>query len=109
MRHQHVRGEAASRVHALQLRPHATAGCAIAHQFVDAGDNSYGARIVTNPSGGLLSKGHPRGATGLVQCTELVQQPSGTAGQSQVECARLALQHELGLGGACVMTMDERV
>jgi acetyl-CoA acetyltransferase len=80
-----------------------------AQKFVDDGDNTYGGRIVTNPSGGLLSKGHPLGATGLAQCTELVQQLRGVAGKRQVEGARLALQHNLGLGGACVVTMYERV
>jgi acetyl-CoA acetyltransferase len=80
-----------------------------AQQFVDDGDNTYGGRVVTNPSGGLLSKGHPLGATGLAQCTELVQQLRGKAGARQVEGARLALQHNLGLGGACVVTMYERV
>jgi acetyl-CoA acetyltransferase len=80
-----------------------------AQRFVDDGDNTYGGRVVTNPSGGLLSKGHPLGATGLAQCTELVQQLRGTAGKRQVEGARLALQHNLGLGGACVVTMYERV
>jgi len=80
-----------------------------AEQFVCDGDNSYGGRIVTNPSGGLLSKGHPLGATGLAQCTELVQQLRGTADKRQVEGARLALQHNLGLGSACVVTLYERV
>lgn len=80
-----------------------------AERFVVDGDNTYGGRVVTNPSGGLLSKGHPLGATGLAQCTELVQQLRGTAGQRQVEGARLALQHNLGLGGACVVTLYERV
>lgn len=79
-----------------------------AQAFVDAGDNTYGGRIVTNPSGGLLSKGHPLGATGLAQCTELVQQLRGQAEQRQVDGARLALQHNLGLGGACVVTLYER-
>ena len=79
-----------------------------ARKFVDDGDNTYGGRVVTNPSGGLLSKGHPLGATGLAQCTELVQQLRGTAGARQVEGARLALQHNLGLGGACVVTLYER-
>ncbi|MBU3649067.1 MAG: lipid-transfer protein [Limnohabitans sp.] len=79
-----------------------------ARQFVDDGDNTYGGQVVTNPSGGLLSKGHPLGATGLAQCTELVQQLRGTAERRQVEGARLALQHNLGLGGACVVTLYER-
>jgi acetyl-CoA acetyltransferase len=80
-----------------------------AEQFVMDGDNSYGGRVVTNPSGGLLSKGHPLGATGLAQCTELVQQLRGQAGARQVPDARLALQHNLGLGGACVVTLYEQV
>lgn len=78
-----------------------------AERFVVDGDNTYGGQVVTNPSGGLLSKGHPLGATGLAQCTELVQQLRGTAGARQVEGARLALQHNLGLGGACVVTLYE--
>jgi acetyl-CoA acetyltransferase len=80
-----------------------------AEAFVLDGDNTYGGRVVTNPSGGLLSKGHPLGATGLAQCTELVQQLRGAARQRQVEGARIGLQHNLGLGGACVVTMYERV
>jgi acetyl-CoA acetyltransferase len=80
-----------------------------AQKFVDEGDNTYGGRYVTNPSGGLLSKGHPLGATGLAQCTELVQQLRGTADKRQVDGARIALQHNLGLGGACVVTLYEKV
>lgn len=80
-----------------------------AQRFVEDEDNTYGGQVVTNPSGGLLSKGHPLGATGLAQCTELVHQLRGTAGARQVENARLALQHNLGLGGACVVTLYERV
>ena len=76
-----------------------------AQKFIAEGDNTYGGRYVTNPSGGLLSKGHPLGATGLAQCYELTRQLRGTAGPTQVEGARIALQHNLGLGGACVVTM----
>ncbi|WP_175944985.1 lipid-transfer protein [Caballeronia sp. BCC1704] len=76
-----------------------------AAKFIDDGDNTYGGSHVVNPSGGLLSKGHPLGATGLAQCTELVQQLRGTAGDRQVENARVALQHNVGIGGACVVTM----
>ncbi|MDQ3033550.1 MAG: lipid-transfer protein [Myxococcota bacterium] len=76
-----------------------------AEKFIDEGDNTYGGKFVTNPSGGLLSKGHPLGATGLAQCTELVWQLRGQAEQRQVEGAKIALQHNLGLGGACVITM----
>ena len=76
-----------------------------AEKFVLDGDNTYGGRVVTNPSGGLLSKGHPLGATGLAQCAELVWQLRGQAGARQVDGAKVALQHNLGLGGACVVTM----
>ena len=76
-----------------------------AEQFIWDGDNTYGGKYVTNPSGGLLSKGHPLGATGLAQCTELVWQLRGQADKRQVDGARVALQHNLGLGGACVVTM----
>lgn len=77
-------------------------------RFVDDGDNTYGGRVVTNPSGGLLSKGHPLGATGLAQCFELTHQLRGSADKRQVEGARLALQHNLGIGGAAVVTLYER-
>ena len=80
-----------------------------AEAFVEDGDNTYGGRVVTNPSGGLLSKGPPLGATGLAQCYELTHQLRGTAERRQVEGARLGLQHNLGLGGACVVTLYERV
>ncbi len=89
---------------ALGLTPEGTA-----EKFVMDGDNTYGGRVVTNPSGGLLSKGHPLGATGLAQCTELVWQLRGQAGPRQVDDVSVALQHNLGLGGACVVTMYEKV
>ncbi len=76
-----------------------------AERFIWDDDNTYGGKFVVNPSGGLLSKGHPLGATGLAQCTELVWQLRGQAEKRQVEGARVALQHNLGLGGACVMTV----
>jgi acetyl-CoA acetyltransferase len=76
-----------------------------AEKFVVDGDNTYGGKVVTNPSGGLLSKGHPLGATGLAQCYELTRQIRGEAGATQVDGARLALQHNLGLGGAGVVTL----
>lgn len=88
----------------LGLTPEGTA-----EKFVMDGDNTYGGRVVTNPSGGLLSKGHPLGATGLAQCAELVWQLRGQAGERQVEGAKLALQHNLGLGGAAVVTLYEKV
>jgi len=79
-----------------------------AEKFIWDGNNTYGGEFVTNPSGGLLSKGHPLGATGLAQCTELVWHLRGQAEARQVEGAKIALQHNLGLGGACVMTMYRR-
>ncbi len=79
-----------------------------AEKFIWDGDNTYGGKVVTNPSGGLLSKGHPLGATGLAQCYELTHQLRGAAGQRQVENVRFALQHNLGLGGACVVTLYGR-
>ena len=76
------------------------------HKLVDAEATTYGGDgPVVNPSGGLISKGHPLGATGLAQCAELVWQLRGQAEQRQVEGARIALQHNLGLGGACVVTL----
>jgi sterol carrier protein 2 len=80
-----------------------------AEKFIRDGDNTYGGKVVTNPSGGLLSKGHPLGATGLAQCYELTHQLRGSAGARQVLGARIALQHNLGLGGACVVTMYRKV
>ena len=79
-----------------------------AERFVLDGDNTYGGRVVTNPSGGLLSKGHPLGATGLAQCAELVWQLRGQAQRRQVAGARIGLQHNIGLGGACVVTVYRR-
>jgi sterol carrier protein 2 len=79
-----------------------------AEKFIWEGDNTFGGEVVTNPSGGLLSKGHPLGATGLAQCAELVWQLRGQAEARQVPDAKVALQHNLGLGGACVVTLYRR-
>lgn len=79
-----------------------------ATKFVADGDNTYGGKFVVNPSGGLMSKGHPLGATGLAQCYELVNQLRGNADKRQVEGASIALQHNLGLGGAAVVTMYKK-
>jgi acetyl-CoA acetyltransferase len=73
--------------------------------LIRAGATTYGGKWVVNPSGGLISKGHPLGATGLAQCAELVWQLRGEAGDRQVPGARLGLAHNLGLGGACVVTL----
>ncbi|WP_028221140.1 lipid-transfer protein [Paraburkholderia oxyphila] len=80
-----------------------------AEKLVNDGDNTYGGEWVVNPSGGLLSKGHPLGATGLAQCYELTHQLRGTAGERQVEGAQYALSHNVGLGGACVVTAYKKV
>ena len=80
-----------------------------AERYIRDGGNTYGGTHVTNPSGGLLSKGHPLGATGLAQCYELTHQLRGTADKRQVDGARHALQHNLGLGGACVVTLYGKV
>ena len=74
-------------------------------EFVDAGAQTYGGQVVVNPSGGLISKGHPLGATGLAQCAELNWQLRGEAEKRQVDDAKIALQHNLGLGGAAVVAM----
>jgi acetyl-CoA acetyltransferase len=77
-------------------------------KLVDAGDTTYGGRCVVNPSGGLISKGHPLGATGLAQCAELTWQLRGTADKRQVAGVNAALQHNIGLGGAAVVTIYQR-
>ncbi|XP_043503543.1 sterol carrier protein 2 [Polistes fuscatus] len=74
-------------------------------QLVDSGDNTYGGKYVINPSGGLISKGHPLGATGIAQCAELCWQLRGQAGKRQVQGAKLALQHNIGLGGAVIVAL----
>jgi acetyl-CoA acetyltransferase len=74
-------------------------------QLIDSGAVTYGGKFVVNPSGGLISKGHPLGATGLAQCAELNWQLRGQAEKRQVAGAKVALQHNLGLGGAAVVTM----
>jgi acetyl-CoA acetyltransferase len=77
--------------------------------LVTSGATTYGGRWVVNPSGGLISKGHPLGATGLAQCAELTWQLRGEAGVRQVDGATAALQHNIGLGGAAVVTMYTKV
>ncbi|TNN81519.1 Non-specific lipid-transfer protein [Liparis tanakae] len=85
---------------ALGLCPEGKAG-----ELIDRGDNTYGGKYVINPSGGLISKGHPLGATGLAQCAELCWQLRGQADRRQVPGAKVALQHNIGLGGAVVVTL----
>jgi len=74
-------------------------------ELIDSGAVTYGGKWVVNPSGGLISKGHPLGATGLAQCAELNWQIRGQAEKRQVPGTKAALQHNLGLGGAAVVTM----
>jgi len=74
-------------------------------ELVDNGDNTYGGKYVVNPSGGLISKGHPLGATGIAQCSECCWQLRKMAGKRQVPDCTVALQHNIGLGGAVVVTM----
>jgi acetyl-CoA acetyltransferase len=76
-----------------------------AGDLIDSGAVTYGGDVVVNPSGGLISKGHPLGATGLAQCAELNWQLRGKADKRQVDGAKVGLQHNLGLGGAAVVTM----
>jgi acetyl-CoA acetyltransferase len=77
-------------------------------EFIDSGAVTYGGKWVVNPSGGLISKGHPLGATGLAQCAELNWQLRGLSEKRQVADAKVGLQHNLGLGGAAVVTVYRR-
>jgi acetyl-CoA acyltransferase len=79
-----------------------------APRLIDDGDTTYGGRWVVNPSGGLISKGHPLGATGLAQCAELSWQLRGQADGRQVEDVTAGLQHNIGLGGTAVITAYQR-
>ncbi|MFF4755649.1 lipid-transfer protein [Streptomyces sp. NPDC002514] len=78
-------------------------------ELVESGATTYGGRWVVNPSGGLISKGHPLGATGLAQVAELAWQVRGEAGERQVPGARVGLAHNIGLGGAAVVTLVRAV
>lgn len=79
-----------------------------AKELVDNNDNTYGGKFVINPSGGLLSKGHPLGATGLAQCCELTWQLRGEAEARQVKDAKIALQHNIGLGGTAMVAIYKK-
>ena len=78
-------------------------------EAIDRNEFTYGGKVVVNPSGGLISKGHPLGATGLAQCAELCWQLRGMADARQVKNAKVALQHNLGLGGACVVAIYQKM
>ncbi|CAG8978948.1 hypothetical protein HYALB_00012344 [Hymenoscyphus albidus] len=79
-----------------------------AHELIRNGDITYGGKMVINPSGGLISKGHPLGASGIAQCAELVWHMRGWANNRLVPDTKVALQHNLGLGGAVVCTVYTR-
>ena len=79
-----------------------------AHEMVRNGDITYGGKMVINPSGGLISKGHPLGASGIAQCAELVWHLRGWANNRLISGTSAALQHNLGLGGAVVVTVYKR-
>jgi acetyl-CoA acyltransferase len=76
---------------------------------VEKEQTTYGGQWVVNPSGGLISKGHPLGATGLAQCSELTWQLRGESEARQVDGAKAALQHNIGLGGAAVVTVYRKL
>ncbi len=79
------------------------------HKLIDKQATTYGGDgPVVNPSGGLISKGHPLGATGLAQCSELTWQLRGQADKRQVDDVDVALQHNIGLGGAAVVSIYRR-
>ncbi|KAH8685443.1 putative Non-specific lipid-transfer protein [Tricladium varicosporioides] len=90
-------------IDALGLAPHGKA-----HELVRNGDITYGGKLVINPSGGLISKGHPLGASGIAQCAELVWHLRGWANNRLIKDTKVALQHNLGLGGAVVVTVYKR-
>lgn len=79
-----------------------------AEKFVESGNNDYGGQTVVNPSGGLISKGHPLGASGLAQATEMVWQLRNECEKRQVKNAQTAMTHNLGLGGAVVVTIYKK-
>jgi benzoylsuccinyl-CoA thiolase BbsB subunit len=83
-------------------------------EFLRAGETTFGGSVVVNPSGGLLSKGHPVGASGVAQVVEMFWQLTGVAGERQVKDAKIALTHVTGGGisgfdhGACAVHIFER-
>jgi len=77
-------------------------------RLIDSGDTSLGGRIPVNVSGGLLSTGHPLGATGIANIYEVSTHLRGEAGRRQVEGARIGLTHVVGLGSACAVHILEK-
>jgi acetyl-CoA acetyltransferase len=80
-----------------------------AGKLIDAGETALGGRIPVNVSGGLLSKGHPLGATGIANIYEVSTHLRGEAGKRQVAGAKLGLTHVIGLGSACAIHVLEKV
>jgi acetyl-CoA acetyltransferase len=80
-----------------------------AGRMIDEGQTSIGGKIPVNASGGLLSKGHPLGATGVANIAEVVWHLRGEAGGRQVEDAKVGLAHVIGLGSACTIHVLEKV
>jgi acetyl-CoA acyltransferase len=80
-----------------------------AGRMIDEGETAHGGRIPVNVSGGLLSKGHPLGATGVANIYEVTTHLRGEAGDRQVEGAKLGLTHVIGLGSACGIHILEKV
>src|SRR5439155_909063 len=76
-----------------------------AGRLIDTGETAHGGRIPVNVSGGLLSKGHPLGATGVANIFEIVQHLRGRAAARQVDGARVGLAHVIGLGSACTINI----
>ena len=76
--------------------------------FFHSGATQRDGRIPVNPSGGLVSKGHPLGATGLANIFEVTTHLRGEAGNRQVEGARLGMTHVVGLGSSCAVHILER-
>ena len=80
-----------------------------AGRLIDEGEVELGGRIPVNVSGGLLSKGHPLGATGIANIYEVCTHLRGEAGKRQVENAKIGLTHVIGLGSACGIHILEKV
>jgi acetyl-CoA acetyltransferase len=79
-----------------------------AGRMIDDGEVALGGKVPVNVSGGLLSKGHPLGATGIANIYEVSTHLRGEAGQRQVEGARIGLTHVIGLGSACGIHILEK-
>jgi acetyl-CoA acetyltransferase len=76
-----------------------------AGRLIDEGATAHGGRVPVNVSGGLLSKGHPLGATGVANIFEVTMHLRGDAGDRQVEGAKVGMAHVIGLGSACTINL----